>query len=104
MTSMLVMILPLDGQAASGVYVGGCHPQHRVGVIRQVQPASSWQDFQGLDRIGPRWLPDSVPDDVPGPATPAEAALLLLALEGHDRQAAAEALFGWQWRKARRSA
>lgn len=86
---MLVMILPVNGQAGKAtVNANGT----AVGTIEQVTPTTPWEAYDGTKRIGVRWMPTGVDPSVPGPQTPAEAALLLLALEGYDATAAIKAL------------
>lgn len=86
---MLVMILPIEGSTdTAAVHVDGTN----VGTIGQVSPETPWADFTGAKRIGTRWMPTDLDPTIPGPATPAEAALLLLAMQGYDQTAAVKAL------------
>lgn len=68
-----------------------------VGTVRQTLAPTPFTGMDGTKRVGKRWLPADVPVEKyppgePGPTTRVEAALLLLALAGHDPTEAAEAL------------
>lgn len=85
---MQVMILPVSifeaTVVADGIPVGN--------VAKVAAPVDGYVGFDGYRHHGERWLPVDVPAHVEGPTTKAEAALLLLALHGHDPEQSIRAL------------
>lgn len=88
---MNVAITP-TGKGRRAVTVDGAH----VGHIRfhRLTERDWWYDYHGRLHCGVRWLPEGVAPTIDGPFTPADAALLLLALHDYDRAAAIRALYG----------
>jgi hypothetical protein len=65
-----------------------------VGIIRAIEAPGAFVGYDGHQHTGARWVPVGwdVDPDVEGPVTMQDAALLLLALTGHDHAQAATAL------------
>lgn len=84
-----VLVMPSEVGAAS-VIVNG----RPVGVIREQVADKPFLGLDGQRHVGKRWMPEgvTVPVDVEAPHTRNEAALLLLAITGHDHTDAARAL------------
>ena len=97
---MVVALIPA-GLTTANVVVNGA----TVGVVETVTAPT---EFEGMDgNTHPagtlRWLPagENLPAGLsPGPVTKGHAALLLLALHGHDVETAAPNLLGITGRKA----
>lgn len=88
------MVMPATATSAT-VKVSG----RAVGVIEVVEADGEFVGFDGATHTGHRWVPRDphgqpviVDPAIPGPVTRQDAALLLLALRGHDHEASAKAL------------
>jgi hypothetical protein len=85
---MIVAIIP-SAVFAGTVYADG----KQVGTIAQTASTRPFEGLDGQTHVGTRWLPEGLDVNLtPGPVTKAEAALLLLALEGHDPAQAVRSL------------
>lgn len=90
---MTVALIPM-GLTSANVVLDGV----TVGAVERVRATKPYVDLDGVTRApGFRWLPagERLPANLtPGPQTKGHAALLLLALHGHDVEAAAPNLLG----------
>lgn len=90
---MTTALIPM-GLTSANVVVNGTV----VGAVEKVRTTKSYYDLNGVLRApGMRWLPagERLPADLsPGPQSKAHAALLLLALHGHDVEKSAPNLLG----------
>lgn len=99
---MTVALIPAGITSANVVIIGG----DRVGTVETVTAPAPFVGMDGQTHPSGtlRWLPagERLPADLsPGPVTKGHAALLLLALHGHDVEAVAPNLLGITGRKAK---
>jgi hypothetical protein len=99
---MTVALIPHGVTTANVVIVG----TGRVGAVETVVSPTAFEGMDGKTHPAGtlRWLPagENLPPGLsPGPVTKGHAALLLLALHGHDVTAVAPNLLGTTGRKAK---